>query len=71
MYRIVGMTKYLRRMGWDITVLTVNDTFACKTEAALKLVPDSVGVLRTSSFESQRFARLVTARINGRRDLEG
>ena len=71
MYRIVGMTKYLQRLGWEITVLTVKDTFVHKTEASLKMIPAGVRVLRTSSFEFRRFARSVTARIRGTRDLEG
>lgn len=59
MYRIVGMAKYLQRMGWDITVLTVKDTFVHKTDASLRLIPEDVRVVRTDAFEFRRVRRRV------------
>ena len=64
MYRIVGMTKYLRRRGWDITVLTVKDTFVHKSAASLGLIPEGVRVVRTGSFELRRVRRSVMARVH-------
>jgi glycosyltransferase involved in cell wall biosynthesis len=71
MYRIVGMAKYLQRMGWDITVLTVRKTFVYTSEESLKLIPPGVRVVRTASFDFRRLARAVEERAGAPRDAEG
>jgi glycosyltransferase involved in cell wall biosynthesis len=71
MYRIVGMTKYLQRMGWDITVLTVKNTFVFTAPESLNLIPPGVRVIRTASFDFRRFAHAVAEKTRAPWDSEG
>ncbi len=66
MYRMVGMTKYLARLGWDITVLTVEKSFVYSTQESLDLIPENVRVIRTGSIEVRRTARVLVGAIKGK-----
>lgn len=51
-YRMVGMVKYLRAHGWQISVLTVRrSTHEGSDDASLNLIPDGIEVIRTDSIE--------------------
>ncbi|UCG52089.1 MAG: glycosyltransferase [Candidatus Latescibacterota bacterium] len=70
MLRVAGMTKYLLRKNWDVTVLTVKRSFVHTSEDSLELIPEGVRVVRTWSFELRRLERWLVQRIEGRSDAE-
>jgi len=50
------MSKYLSLRGWNVTVLTVRDSFIQQSASTLELISSHVTVVRTRTFE---FARLL------------
>jgi glycosyltransferase involved in cell wall biosynthesis len=56
MVRVVSMSKYLSLRGWNVTVLTVRDSFIQQSPSTLDLISDRVTVVRTRTFE---FAKLL------------
>jgi len=59
MYRLVSMTKYLQALRWDITVVTVRDSFIAMSDGVLSLIPQETRVIRTKTVEYFRFKRRV------------
>lgn len=51
-YRMLGLVKYLRALGWRITVMTVHRSATeLDDRASLELIPPGVTVIRTASPE--------------------
>lgn len=71
-YRVIGLVKYLRRMGWRITVLTVVPSQAEAGDAnLLSWIPADVAVIRTPAVEPGASLRRSQARAQGETRREG
>jgi glycosyltransferase involved in cell wall biosynthesis len=64
MARVVSMVRHLRKRRWEVTVLTVRDSFVRRSDANIELVPDGVTVVRTRSFEAARTAARMRERAS-------
>lgn len=68
--RILKFVKYLPQFGWEPVVLSVKDIdYPALDESLLKEIPASVEILRSGSFDPQRFLHLLKA-FSGRKNEE-
>lgn len=51
MYRITSLSRSLEELGWNVTVLTVENSYVHQAEWTLRLIPENVRVVRTRTFE--------------------
>lgn len=72
-YRLIGLVKYLRARGWNITVLTVHrSTHEASDADSIGLIPDGITVRRTRSTEpGAHLMRMASARKQSRSEATG
>jgi glycosyltransferase involved in cell wall biosynthesis len=66
MYRVTSMARHLTRLGWNVTVLTVEKSYVFQSQTTERLIADGVRVERTKSLEYKRAKRWVGRKIFGR-----
>jgi glycosyltransferase involved in cell wall biosynthesis len=66
MYRVTSMARHLIRLGWNVTVLTVKESFVYQTDSTRSLVPEGVRIERTRTFEYKRVKRWIGRHLAGR-----
>jgi glycosyltransferase involved in cell wall biosynthesis len=54
--RIVGLARHLKARGWNVSVVTVEKSYAERSErASLARIPEDVSVFRTATYEVDRY----------------